>query len=74
MVRAKILRRLPILGRNHNRFYVGEVFATLVSRITDEDLLMVIRDLFQEDKDAAEWCSPYLDNISLPKAIRDQLR
>ncbi|MGH9194157.1 MAG: hypothetical protein ACRD1T_00265 [Acidimicrobiia bacterium] len=39
-------------------------------RVKDPALVMVIRDVFNEDPEAAEWCRPYLQGISLPTAIR----
>jgi serine/threonine protein kinase len=69
-VHSMILRRLPRLGYEHNRWHVGGVFAGLVGRVKDPALVMVIRDVFNEDPEAADWCRQYLQGLSLPAVIR----
>lgn len=70
-IRSQILRRLPSLGYEHNRWHVGAVFGRLVSGLDDPNLIMLVRDTLRGDPDAAAWCAEYLEDRSLPTAIRE---
>ncbi|MFH1373392.1 MAG: serine/threonine-protein kinase [bacterium] len=69
-VKTIILRRLPVLGCSHNRYYVGKVYAKLVSELTDHSLILAVRDVLAENPNAAQWCSQYFREISVPPIIR----
>ena len=71
-IRSQILRRLPSLGYEHNRWHVGAVFGRLVATLEDDpSLIMLVRDTLRADPEAAAWCAEYLQNRSLPTAIRE---
>ena len=69
-VRTLILRRLPPLGYEHNRWHVGAVFARLVSRADDPTLVMRVKDALQANPAAASWCAEYLRGRPIASAIR----
>jgi hypothetical protein len=69
-IRTAILQYLPIMGYDHNRYYVGRVFAGLLERAKDESLVMAVREAFLNNPEAASWCSEWLPG-GLPKAIRE---
>ncbi|WP_342685871.1 serine/threonine-protein kinase [Methanoculleus sp. UBA291] len=70
-IKEIILERLPILGANHSRWYVGDVFADIVSGLDDEYLIIKVRTFLQSRPNVAEWCQYYLDKPRIPKMIRE---
>jgi serine/threonine protein kinase len=70
-IHCLILRRLPILAKTHNRWYVGEVFAGLVRDLTEESLILFTRDVLKENPSVREWCGQCLSGVNLPKIIRN---
>ena len=72
-LRRRILARLLVLGPANNRWHVGEVFARLVASVTDESLMMELRDLFQNNPREAEWNRSYLSHKSIPALLRKVL-
>lgn len=69
-IKSLILRRLPMLGYEHNRWHVGQVLARLVEKTTDPGLIMALRDLLTNNPAAANWCAEYLRGRSIPMAVR----
>ncbi|MGO9828537.1 MAG: serine/threonine protein kinase [Myxococcaceae bacterium] len=72
-IRVLMLRRLPVLGRMHNRFFVGDVFARIVANLSDKSDVLAVRDILTEQPDVARWCHDYLERLSLPGALRQVL-
>lgn len=72
-VREMILRRLPILGWSHKRWHVRETFASLVSDIKDESLILLVKDILSENPAMAEWNRPSMEGYRLPRQIAEIL-
>lgn len=72
-VKIMILKRLPKLGHDHNRFHVGGVFARIISGIDEHSLVLEILEILKSDESVARWCKPYLDQHSIPSVIREFL-
>lgn len=68
-----ILKRLPLMAAEHNRWYVGEAFASLVDGLEDVSLILAVRDVMLSSRYVADWCSRYLVDLSLPATIRETL-
>jgi serine/threonine protein kinase len=74
MIRKLALYRIMTVGHAHNRFYVGNVFARLITAVKDPNEILLVADVLGEDRTAARWYSEYFaSKHSLPKAIRDLL-
>ena len=73
VIRRLVLRRILIVGASHNRFYIGEMFASIVSKMREvEDILLVV-SLLREFPDEARFMAYYLRQHSLPTAIATAL-
>lgn len=73
-VRKLAITRLLALGRSHNRFYVGEVSARVLSTLRDEsDVLLATETIKAQPEDAA-WCAGYMQDLALADPIRAELR
>jgi serine/threonine protein kinase len=70
-IKSIIIQRLPVLGRNNNRFYVGEVFADILSELTDPGLINEVYTLFKNDPSVANFCKEYFCKKSVPKVFRE---
>ena len=70
-IRRRILRRLPVMGQEHNRWHVGDVFARIAAKLSDPGLVMEARDALLADPSAARWCADYLRGRSVPTTIRE---
>jgi hypothetical protein len=68
-----ILARLPLIGYGHNRWHVGEVFASIVSRIEDQSLVPEVAKILRENRPMTEWNREYLIKYSLHKMIKEVL-
>lgn len=73
MLRALALRRIMIVGERHNRFYVGGVFARLVTSSTDPQHTLLTLNVMHANPNEARWYSTYLQGRPLPAAIRSLL-
>lgn len=74
MIRRLALRRIMTVGAAHNRFYVGDVFARLVSALRDPNEILMAADVMREDRTAAHWYSGYFTaKHALPQPIREIL-
>ncbi|WP_203568071.1 serine/threonine protein kinase [Aestuariimicrobium ganziense] len=74
MIRRLALHRIMTVGASHNRFYVGEVFARLVSSVKDPNEILMAADVMREDRTAAHWYSGYFTaKHALPRQIREIL-
>ena len=69
IVKRIIIGRLPILGYNHNRYYVRRVFGRLVPMIRQDDLVLHARAVLLENPRAASWCSSDINRRSIDPAI-----
>ncbi|KUN75652.1 serine/threonine-protein kinase [Streptomyces griseoruber] len=68
-VRHLSLKRIMIVGASHHRYYVGEVFAREVSRLTAPEDISHVADILREDPGSANFMGSYLRNYSLPRVI-----
>ncbi|MEU3421993.1 serine/threonine-protein kinase [Streptomyces murinus] len=68
-IRRLALRRILIVGASHNRFFIGQMFASIVSRIKEVDDILLVASLLREHPDEARFMSFYLRQHSLPTAI-----
>lgn len=74
-VRILILIRLPMLGYEHNRFLVGDVFASIVASIEDDGMAMAARDALTGKTRVIDWCAVYLKERGndVPSVVRGLL-
>ena len=72
-VRELILRRLPRLGYNHNRWRVGETFARLVTSLNDPALIFLVKEILEGDPASAAWCKTYINTAKCHAVIRQVL-
>ncbi len=70
-IRKIILTRLPSLGRTNNRYYVGKVFAELVSQTTDPSLILTIKEVLESNTGIARWNQEYLEHANIPIVIKE---
>lgn len=72
-IRDLVLRRLLVLGTEHNRWAVRTVYMGIISRLTaPEDVLLVARHL-SEYPAGAEFVRPAAEGVSLPLRIQRAL-
>ena len=72
MIRRRALNRIMVVGEYHNRFYVGGVFARLISSLSDPHDILLAVDVMNADRATARWYRGYLqENRKLPAVIRD---
>ena len=69
-VRELILRRLPSLGYNHNRWHVGLTFGRLVTNLKDPALIFLVKEILESDPSLAAWCKSHVNQTQSPSAIR----
>lgn len=75
MLRRLALHRIVVVGYDHNRFYVGDVVARIVSVMRTPAEAQLIVDVLKDDRQMAQWYEQYLrDATSLPPAIRALFR
>ena len=72
-VRELILRRLPRLGYNHNRYHVGGTIGRLVTKLKDPALIFLVKEILEGDLASAEWCKTYINTSQCPAVIRQVL-
>ncbi|MFF4514312.1 serine/threonine-protein kinase [Streptomyces mirabilis] len=68
-IRRLVLRRILIVGASHNRFFIGEMFASIVSKMKEAEDILLVASLLREHQDEARFMSFYLRQHSLPTAI-----
>ena len=73
-IRKMIITRLAWVGIDYNRWYVGEVFAGLVSRLDDAALIIVVKQMLEERPSLIPWLNTFVDKGQCPLAIRKLLR
>jgi eukaryotic-like serine/threonine-protein kinase len=65
---ARMLR----VGADHNRWYVGEVVATLLSTLSEVSTAMIAAEVIRAEPGAAEWFwDPFLKDKPLPQPVSD---
>lgn len=72
-IRVMILVRLADLGASHNRWHVGGVLKALVNGLTDQSLLLPLKDALVGSPLSLRFNASYLRELSLPKILRDIL-
>jgi len=68
-----ILTRLIELGPGHNRWYVGEVFGSLLSELSDPAEIRMAVKVIRENPKEANWNESYVEPTA-PRAIRDAFK
>ncbi|MCK9150477.1 serine/threonine-protein kinase [Methanobacterium alcaliphilum] len=63
-----IIKRLPKLGYENNRYHVGYVFGQIVNELTDDSLILTVRDILSSDEQMANFCKDYFSK-GIPKII-----
>jgi tRNA A-37 threonylcarbamoyl transferase component Bud32 len=72
LIRRLALHRIMVVGHDHSRFYVGDVFARLVAALRDPGEILMAADVLSQDRQAAGWYADYFKaKSSLPGEIRD---
>ncbi|WP_327392564.1 serine/threonine protein kinase [Streptomyces sp. NBC_01186] len=66
------LNRVFRLGVDHNRFYIGNVFAAMVNGLRKSEEVQYVADLLADDPRGSDFMTPYLKEYSLPPVIRKQ--
>lgn len=69
VIRRLVLRRILVVGASHNRFFIGEMFASIVSKMKDAEDILLVASLLREFPEEARFVSFYLRQHSLPTAI-----
>jgi len=72
-IKEVILRGLPFIGYNNNRWHVGSVYARIVFSLEDESLIMVVYNIFKENPNIADWHKEYFKEKDIPELIRQVL-
>jgi serine/threonine protein kinase len=73
-LRTTILRRLMLLGKAHNRFYVADQFAKIAASSFEEQVyVQIIAGLLHENPDCKEFLRFALGKKSLPPMIVQEL-
>lgn len=74
-VKAGILSRILILGKEHNRFFVRNVFVELVEISCDTEFgAMLVAQVLKENPSYKDFVGEHLrESISLPPVISDIL-
>ncbi|WP_405600364.1 serine/threonine protein kinase [Streptomyces sp. NBC_01410] len=73
VLRQVVLKRIFRLGVEHNRFYIGDVFASIVRRLTAPHEVQFVADLLRGDPQGARFMAYYLGKFAIPDAIRREL-
>jgi hypothetical protein len=74
-VRRRVLARLIDVGASHNRYYVGDVVATILTGINETAEAMMAVDVLRADAQNAAWFkqNPNLRAGKLAQRIDDVL-
>lgn len=70
-IKSIIVRRLPELGSNNNRFFVGEIVGDIISELKDPDLIYEAYTLFKENPQIVNFCKTYFCKKSIPTLLRE---
>jgi hypothetical protein len=68
-VRRLLLTRLIEMGAWHNRFYVGDVVASLIAGVEDQSEALMVADVLASHPQERAFFDPYVSRECLPKAI-----
>jgi eukaryotic-like serine/threonine-protein kinase len=69
-IKSIIVQRLPRLGCDYNRYYVGEVVGTILSEVKDQEIITEFYNLFENNPTIANFCSSYFCGKSIPTILR----
>jgi serine/threonine protein kinase len=72
-IRSMCLERILLVGAQHNRYYVRDVFARLVKAANDAQDVLAIAGLLRRYPSEADFVAPVLREHSLPVAILQAL-
>ena len=73
-IRTMMLKRLMLLGKAHNRFYVADVFSALVSEaISEQTYVQIVARLLRAHPECKEYLRKALLKRSLPALITEEL-
>jgi serine/threonine protein kinase len=71
-LKRTLISRLIKMGPSHNRWYVGEVVASLLGEVSDLSTAMMIAEEVNEDPESAAWFwDPWVRAIRLERPLRD---
>lgn len=70
-IRLQIVNRLPIMGQIHNRYYVGEVFGDILSKLDDINLINAAYTLLENNPDVAFFCQAFFCEKDIPSIFYD---
>lgn len=69
-IKSIIVQRLPRLGFDNNRYYVGEVVGIILSEVKDPEIITEFYNLFENNPSIASFCSSYFCDKSIPTLLR----
>ena len=72
-IRALCMNRILVLGTEHNRWAVRDVYVRIMSRLTSPEEILMIATQLSNYPDGAAFIRPAATAISLPVAIRTAL-
>ena len=72
-IRRVALQRTLVVGYDHNRFHVGNVFAGMVKKCTNPSDIMMAADVLKQNPGAAKFAWQWLKEYSLPKQIKESV-
>lgn len=66
LIKLLIINRLPRLGFFHNRYYVGEVFGEILSKLDDYCLITEAYNLLHDNPGIADFCQQFFCEKDIP--------
>ena len=69
-LRDTIIKRLPKLAHDNGRYYVADVFASIVSSLDNSSLILRVKDILKEDCSMTVWLNDYLKKYSMDYEIQ----
>ncbi|MBK5223044.1 MAG: serine/threonine protein kinase [Acidimicrobiia bacterium] len=72
-IRRLVLKRVLLMGSDHHRFHVRDVFISLVMRRSDESHVMMVSELLATYPVATAFVAEFLRGQSIPEVIRRAL-
>jgi hypothetical protein len=73
-VKRTVIVRLLDMGRSHNRYFVGETTARVLSDLSDESDVLLAAELIREHPEDAAWCGSWARGLAIATPIDEALR
>ena len=70
-IKTLILERLPKMGYSNNRYFVGKVYGEIVSKITDQGLIIEVKKILESNNSMAKWNKEFLEKYNLPTLLNN---